>query len=57
MGIQLVLTISLGAYAGWLLDEYYKTEPVFLIILTFLGAIAGMVTLIRTALKKKKIDK
>jgi F0F1-type ATP synthase assembly protein I len=37
------------------MDDYFQTEPVFLIIMTFLGAIAGMVTLIRTALKKKKV--
>ncbi len=53
LGIQLVLTILLGAYVGWLLDKHFETAPVFLIILTFFGAIAGMVTFIKTVLKKK----
>jgi ATP synthase protein I len=52
LGIQLVLTILLGAWVGWMLDGRFNTKPIFLIILTFLGAIAGMVSFIKTAVKK-----
>ncbi len=54
LGIQLVLTIGLCAWIGWLIDDKYGTEPIFLIILSFFGAIAGMVSFIKTVMKKKK---
>jgi len=54
LGIQLVITIVIGAYIGWWLDGRYDTSPWFLIILTFFGAIAGMVNFIKTATKRKK---
>jgi F0F1-type ATP synthase assembly protein I len=57
LGIQLVLTIGLGAFAGWKIDEYYNTSPIFLIILTFMGAIAGMVSFIRTVTSRNKKKK
>lgn len=53
LGIQLVLTVLLGAYVGWLLDKHFDTAPILLIILTFFGAIAGMVSFIKSVLKKK----
>ncbi|MFH1051572.1 MAG: AtpZ/AtpI family protein [bacterium] len=54
LGMQLVITIVIGAYAGWWIDGKYDTEPWFLIVLTFFGAIAGMVNFIRTVTKRKK---
>ncbi|MFC2131800.1 AtpZ/AtpI family protein [Bacteroidota bacterium] len=54
LGIQLVLTIVLGAYIGWLIDDKFETAPIFLIVLTFFGAFAGMVTFIKTVLKRSK---
>ena len=54
LGTQMVLTILVGAYIGWWLDGKYDTGPWFLIILTFFGAFAGMVTFIRTVTKRKK---
>ncbi len=54
LGLQLVITILVGAYAGWWIDGKYDTSPIFLIILTFLGATVGMVTFIKTAVKRKK---
>ncbi len=53
LGIQMVLTIGLCGYIGWLIDEKTDSSPVFLIIGTFFGAIAGMVYFIKTVLKKK----
>jgi ATP synthase protein I len=52
LGLQLVITIIIFAYAGWWIDGKFDTRPWFLIILTFLGAIAGMVTFIRTVTRK-----
>ena len=57
LGLQLVITIVIGAYLGWWLDGRYDTSPWFLIILTFLGAIAGMVTFIRTVTRRNKKNK
>jgi F0F1-type ATP synthase assembly protein I len=57
LGIQLVLTIGVCAVLGWWLDGKLSTTPVLLIIFTFLGAIAGMYTFIRTVLRSGKKQK
>lgn len=54
LGIQIVLTISFCVWIGWIIDNKYGTEPIFLIILSFCGAIAAMVNFIKTVMKKKK---
>lgn len=57
LGLQLVLTIIIGAYIGWWLDGKYNTSPWFLITLTFFGAFAGMFSFIRTVTKRNKNKK
>ena len=52
LGIELVLAILFCAYGGYWLDKQFDSSPVFLLILTFLGAAAGMVNFIKTATKK-----
>jgi len=57
LGLQLVITIIIGAYIGWWLDGKYDTSPWFLIALTFFGAFAGMVSFIKTVTKRNKKSK
>lgn len=47
-GIELALSILLCLYAGKWLDGKLGTEPLFLIVGAFLGAAAGMYSMIRS---------
>jgi len=57
LGMQLVVTIALMALLGWWLDTKFDTEPWLMVILSFFGAIAGMVSFIRTALASSNKSK
>ena len=46
---ELGSALLVGAGLGWLLDRWWHTSPVMLILLFFLGAAAGMVNVFRTA--------
>ena len=49
VGIELAAGLVVGGGLGWLLDRWWHTSPVMLILLFFLGAAAGMVNVFRTA--------
>jgi F0F1-type ATP synthase assembly protein I len=57
LGMQLVVTIALMALLGWWLDSKFDTKPWLMVILSFLGAIAGMITFIKTALSSSNNKK
>jgi len=57
LGMQLVVTIALMALLGWWLDKKFDTEPWLMVILSFLGAVAGMVNFIKIALASTKKEK
>lgn len=44
---MLVATIAIGGGAGYLLDRYIHTSPVFTLILGLLGFAGGMIQLVR----------
>ena len=44
---ELVAGIVVGTFAGWLLDRWLETSPLFLLVMFFLGAIAGMLNVWR----------
>jgi F0F1-type ATP synthase assembly protein I len=46
-GIQLAVSILLCLYAGRWLDRKLGTDPLFLIVGVFVGAAAGMYSMIR----------
>lgn len=46
---ELVAGIAVGTFIGWMLDQWLGTLPLFMIILFFLGAMAGMVNIWRMA--------
>lgn len=43
----LVACIAIGGGAGFLLDRYFHTSPVFTLILGLVGFAAGMIQLVR----------
>lgn len=53
ISIDFVAAIFVGVILGYWLDRYFGTEPLFLLILFFLGAITGFYSVYRTA---KRLD-
>jgi F0F1-type ATP synthase assembly protein I len=50
----LVATIAIGGGAGYFLDEWLHTSPVFTLILGLLGFAGGMIQLVRRLSKDTK---
>jgi ATP synthase protein I len=44
---ELVAGVIVGAFIGWVLDKWLGTTPLFMLVLFFLGAIAGMLNVWR----------
>ena len=44
---ELVAGVIVGAFIGWMLDNWLGTSPLFLVLMFFLGAMAGMLNVWR----------
>ena len=44
---ELVSGVVVGAFIGWILDRWLETSPLFLLVMFFFGAIAGMLNVWR----------
>ena len=44
---ELVAGVVVGAFIGWVLDRWFGTSPLFLVVMFFLGASAGMLNVWR----------
>jgi ATP synthase protein I len=44
---ELVAGVIVGTFIGWVLDQWLDTSPLFLLVMFFLGAIAGMLNVWR----------
>ncbi|MEM0503824.1 MAG: AtpZ/AtpI family protein [Archaeoglobaceae archaeon] len=53
LGIDLVVSTLVGGFIGYLIDRNFGTEPVFLIVFVFLGALSGFLNIYRAV---KKMD-
>lgn len=49
MGTELVAGVMVGAGFGYLIDDYFGTLPLFLVVLLFVGAAAGLKMMIQTS--------
>ena len=56
LGTELVAAVAVGTIIGFILDNWFDTKPWLIIIFFFLGAVAGMLNVIRTANRMQKED-
>ena len=58
MSIELVVGICVGLGLGWLIDTQMGTKPWFMLILMFLGLVAGILNVVRLSKDvQRRIDK
>ncbi len=56
LGTELVAAVAVGTIIGFILDTWFDTKPWLIIFFFFLGAVAGMLNVIRTANNMQKKD-
>ena len=56
LGTELVAAVAVGTIIGFILDSWFGTKPWLIIIFFFLGAVAGMLNVIRAAKRMQKED-
>ena len=56
LGTELVAAVTVGTIIGFILDSWFDTKPWLIVIFFFLGAVAGMLNVIRAANKMQKKD-
>ena len=54
MSTELVAHVVVGTIIGFILDRTFGTKPWLILIFFFVGAIAGIVNVIRSAKKMQK---
>ena len=56
LGTELVAAVAVGTIIGFILDNWFDTKPWLIIIFFFLGAIAGMLNVIKSANRMQEKD-
>ena len=56
LGTELVSAVAVGTIIGFILDSWFDTKPWLIIIFFFLGAVAGMLNVIKAANRMQKKD-
>jgi len=54
LSTDLVAHVAVGTIIGFILDSWFDTKPWLIIIFFFLGSIAGILNVIKTAKKMQK---
>ena len=54
LGTELVAAVGVGTIIGFILDTWFGTKPWLIIVFFFIGSIAGMLNVIRSAKKMQK---
>ena len=56
LGTELVAAVTVGTIIGFILDTLFDTKPWLIITFFFLGAVAGILNVIRAAKRMQKED-
>ncbi len=56
LSTELVAAVAVGTIIGFILDTLFDTKPLLIIIFFFLGAVAGILNVIRAANRMQKED-
>tara|TARA_B100001057_G_scaffold397703_1_gene407957 strand:+ start:241 stop:516 length:276 start_codon:yes stop_codon:yes gene_type:complete len=54
LSTELVSAVAVGAIIGFILDNTFGTKPWLIIIFFFIGVVAGIINVIRSAKKMQK---
>jgi ATP synthase protein I len=54
LSTDLVAHVAVGTIIGFILDNWFDTKPLLIIIFFFLGSIAGILNVIKTAKKMQE---
>ena len=54
LGTELVASVVVGTIIGFILDNWFGTKPWLMIIFFFVGSIAGIMNVIKSAKKMQK---
>ena len=57
LSTDLVAHVAVGTIIGFILDSWFDTKPWLIIIFFFLGSIAGILNVIKTAKQMQEKDK
>jgi ATP synthase protein I len=57
LGLEMGLSVAVGALIGYYLDKWLKTEPWFLIIFLLFGVVAGFRSLYRAMKRLERENK
>ena len=57
LGTELVAAVGVGTIIGFILDNWFGTKPILIIIFFFIGFAAGILNVVRTAKNMQKDNK
>jgi ATP synthase protein I len=53
LATELIAGVAVGGFIGWWLDFWFGTAPILLVVFFVLGAAAGILNVIRSALRSQ----
>ena len=54
LGTELVAAVAVGSIIGFILDNWFGTKPIFIILFFLFGSAAGIYNVIKTAKKMQE---
>ena len=56
LGTELVAAVAVGTIIGFILDNWFDTKPILIIIFFIFGAAAGIMNIFRAAKKMQNLE-
>jgi ATP synthase protein I len=53
LSTEMIAGVAVGGFIGWALDRWLGTAPILMVVFLILGAIAGIMNVIRTAQRRQ----